>query len=189
MGQQALEILKQTYGEQYQSIFGRSRNRANGPVPLLPSTCSHTKPGLAIKGKNGKASDQVIVKILRPGVEKVIEKDLTVMYLFAGMLQKHWSRSKQFRPLEVIREYDGTIHAELDLRQEAANCSQMGANFEHSDLIYVPCVYWDYTYQNVMVMERIYGTSVRDVETLRELGHDLKQLAADGVETFFQQAF
>lgn len=144
---------------------------------------------LAIQGKNGQASTAVIIKLLRPGIQAAVDRDLQLMYWFAGLLQKYWRRAKQFRPMHVIREYDNTIRGELDLRREAANCSQMGANFAHTDIIYVPQVYWDYTQTDIMVMERIYGTPVRDIATLKAKGHDLKQLASDGVTTFFKQAF
>ena len=91
-------------------------------------------------------------------------------------------------PLDVIKEYDHTIHDELDLRMEAANGARMGANFEDSDLIYVPRFYWDYTQQNILVMERIYGTSIRDIATLKANGYVMQQLSTDGVITFFTQA-
>jgi ubiquinone biosynthesis protein len=147
------------------------------------------RPGIAVPGQNDTTTDNVVIKVLRPGIEKVIESDLKVMYLVAGFLQKYWSRGKQFRPLDVIKEYDQTIHDELDLRTEAANAARMGANFEDSDLIYVPRIYWDYTQTNVLVMERIEGVSIREIDSFKERGIDLKSLAEDGVSVFFKQAF
>jgi len=144
---------------------------------------------LAIEGQNEQKNHEVIIKVLRPGILQVVESDLQVMHTLAGLLQKHWSRGQQFKPLDVIKEYDHTIHDELDLRSEAANGARMGADFEHTDIIYVPRIYWDYTKQNVLVMERIYGTPIREFDTLRKQGIDLKALAADGVEVFFRQAF
>lgn len=188
-GEEALQIIRKAYGSDFDEIFSSVDEQPLASASIAQVHAAILKADNEKEGKNGKSNREVIVKVLRPGVRADIEKDLRLMYLFAGLLQKHWSRGEQFKPLEVIREYDNTINGELDLRQEAANCSQMGANFEHSDIIYVPLVYWDYTQAEVMVMERIYGTSVRDVEKLRELGYDLKQLASDGVETFFKQAF
>jgi len=146
-------------------------------------------PGLSIDGQNGGSTDEVIIKVLRPGIEHVIESDLRVMYQGARFLQNNWVRGKQFRPLDVIKEYDSTIHDELDLRVEAANGARMGANFEASDLIYVPRIYWDYTQENVLVMERINGLSIREIDTFKARGIDLKSLAEDGVGVFFKQAF
>lgn len=188
-GQQAIEIIQAAYGDQFDDIFSSVDEQPMASASVAQVHAATLKNGLALKGKNGDASEQVIVKVLRPNIDEVIESDLRVMYTIAGLLQKHWSRGEQFKPLEVIEEYDNTIHAELDLRQEAANCSQMAANFEHTDIIYVPQVYWDYTHQNVLVMERIYGTSIRDFELLKQQGHDLEQLGNDGVAVFFKQAF
>ena len=188
-GTQAREIISQTYGCEFDTIFESVDTEPLASASVAQVHAATLKPGNAVMGKNGKESKQVVIKILRPGIEAIIDQDLKVMYLFSRLLQKYWSQSAQFKPVEVIQEYEHTIKAELDLRQEAANCSQMGANFAGNDIIYVPQVYWDYTHRDVMVMERIYGTSVRDVEQLINLGYDLKQLAEDGVATFFKQAF
>ncbi len=187
--EKAIEIIHKAYGDDFDDIFSSVEEQPLASASVAQVHAATLKKGNAIEGQNGKASSEVIIKVLRPGVKAEIAKDLAVMYFFAGLLQKHWSRGQQFKPLEVIQEFDKTINGELDLRQEAANCSQMGANFEDTDIIYVPRVYCDYTQREILVMERIYGTSVRDVEKLKELGYDLKQLASDGVETFFKQAF
>lgn len=188
-GEQALEIIRDAYGDQFDKIFESVSQAPLASASVAQVHAAQLKEGLAITGQNGEQESQVIIKVLRPGVTEVIESDLRVMYTFAGLLQKHWSRGQQFRPLDVIKEYDHTIHDELDLRTEAANGARMGANFEDSELIYVPRIYWDYTKQNVLVMERIFGTSIREIDTLKEQGYDLKQLGEDGVETFFKQAF
>ena len=188
-GDQAIEIIEQTYGDQFNNIFESVETQAMASASVAQVHAAKLKPGIALQGQNDQYEDNVIIKVLRPGIENVIESDLNVMYFLAGLMQRHWLRADQFKPLEIIKEYDHTIHDELDLRIEAANCSRMGANFEDTDIIYVPRIYWDYTHQNVTVMERIYGTSIREFETLKESGHDLAQLANDGVEVFFKQAF
>ena len=188
-GDKAMSIIKQAYGEEFDDIFASVEQEPLASASVAQVHAARLKEGNALQGKNGEKSHDVIIKVLRPGMKAVIKRDLDVMYLLAGMLQKYWSRGQQFKPLQLIKDYDNTINGELDLRQEAANCSQMAANFAGNDIVYVPVVYWDYTQVEVMVMERIYGTSVRDIEKLKELGYDLKQLAADGVETFFKQAF
>lgn len=188
-GGQALEIIRTAYGDQFDAIFESVDEVPMASASVAQVHAATLKPGLAVVGQDGQERAQVIIKVLRPGIEDVIKSDLNVMYTFARLLQKHWSRGQQFKPLDVIREYDHTIHDELDLRIEAANGGRMGANFEDSDLIYVPRIYWDYTKQNVLVMERIFGTSIRDIDALKEKGYDLKQLGEDGVLTFFKQAF
>ncbi|MDX1756835.1 MAG: ubiquinone biosynthesis regulatory protein kinase UbiB [Marinobacter sp.] len=132
---------------------------------------------------------QVVVKVIRPGIEKVIRQDLALMYLMAGLLERYWSEGPRLHPVEVVADYDSTIHDELDLQREAANASQLRRNFEGSSLIYIPAIDWDYTRNDVLVMERIHGIPVADVNALNAAGVNLKVLAEKGVEIFFTQVF
>ncbi len=132
---------------------------------------------------------EVVVKVLRPGISKIIERDLALLHTLAQLAEKHWSEAPRVKPREIVSDYDKTIHDELDLMREAANASQLRVNFKDSELIYVPEVYWDHCRRNVMVMERIYGIPVRDIEQIKKAGIDLRKLAHDGVEIFFTQAF
>ncbi len=186
---QSMQIIRREYGDDFDSIFESVQRQPLASASVAQVHSATLREGLSIEGQNGIANRDVVIKVLRPGIEKVIKSDLRVMYFFAGLLQKHWSRGQQFKPLDVIQEYDHTIHGELDLRIEAANGARMGANFENSDLIYVPRIYWDYTKRNVLVMERIYGTSIREIALLKEKGYSMKSLGEDGVQTFFKQAF
>ena len=133
--------------------------------------------------------EDVVVKVLRPGIDKIIDSDVALLYTLAELANKYWDEAKRLKPVEVVQEFDHSIHGELDLVREAANASQLRRNFEGSDHLYVPDIYWDYTRQNVMVMERIYGTPIGKIDELREKGVDLKLLAERGVEIFFAQVF
>jgi len=132
---------------------------------------------------------EVVVKVLRPGIEKVIQQDLALMYLMANLLEKYWTEGKRLHPVEVVEDYDSTIHDELDLQREAANASQLRRNFENSSLIYIPFIDWDYTRKSVLVMERIHGIPIADIPALKAAGVNLKVLAEKGVEIFFTQVF
>lgn len=187
--QTSLQIIHDAYGDKLNDIFDYIDEQPLASASVAQVHSARLQPGLAITGQDGKETEEVVIKVLRPGIEQIIESDLKAMYRIAGFLQKYWSRGKQFRPLDIIKEYDHTIHDELDLRTEAANGTRMGANFEGSDLIYVPRIYWDYTSTNVLVMERINGLSIREIDTFKERGLDLKSLAEDGVGVFFKQAF
>ena len=131
----------------------------------------------------------VIVKVLRPNIEQAIGRDLQVMYLFARLAQRYWREGYRLRPVEVVREFDNTLNDELDLMREAANASQLKRNFADSDLLYVPEVYWPGTRQRVMVMERIHGLQISDIQGLKDAGVDMKALAERGTEIFFTQVF
>jgi len=131
---------------------------------------------------------KVVVKVVRPGIEKVIRQDIALLYTLARLLQRH-PDGRRLRPLEVVADYELTILDELDMQREAANASQLRRNFTDSPLVYVPEVFWEYTRRDVLTMERIYGVPVTDLDTLRASGTDLKVLAEKGVETFFTQVF
>ncbi len=132
---------------------------------------------------------EVAVKVLRPGIEPVIERDLELLYLLARLAMRYVPEARRLRPVEVVDEFSKTIHDELDLRVESANASRLRANFEGSNLLYVPKVYWDLTRRTVMVLERIHGIPVSNIEGLKAAGIDMRQLAHNGVEIFFTQAF
>jgi len=132
---------------------------------------------------------EVVVKVLRPGMAQVIKRDLEVLYALAGLAHRYWSEARRLRPLEIVAEYEKTILDELDLMREAANASQLKRNFVGSDLLYVPEVYWDYCRVNVMVMERIHGVPISDLDKLRAVGTDIALLAENGVRIFFTQVF
>jgi ubiquinone biosynthesis protein len=132
---------------------------------------------------------EVVVKVLRPGMREVIQRDLEVLYALARLAHRYWSESRRLRPIEVVAEYEKTILDELDLMREAANASQLKRNFAGSDLLYVPEVYWDYCRINVMVIERIHGVPISDMERLNAVGANIPLLAENGVRIFFTQVF
>jgi len=131
----------------------------------------------------------VVVKVLRPGIEKTIRQDIELMYIIAHLVQRYWKEGKRLRPVDVVSEYEKNIIDELDLMREAANASQLRRNFEGSADLYVPQIYWPYTRTNVMVMERIYGLPVGNIPLLQAHGINFKRLGERGVEIFFTQVF
>ena len=142
-----------------------------------------------VHGATLQDSTEVVVKVLRPGIEKVIEQDLQLLYQLARLADRHWPNARRLRPLEVVDDYDKTIHDELDMMREGANASQLRSNFLDSDMIYVPQIYWDHSCREVLVMERIEGIPIRDIDAIRAAGIELRKLAHNGVEIFFTQAF
>ena len=133
--------------------------------------------------------EEVVVKVLRPGIAPVIDRDVSLMYLLADLVSWIWDDARRLKPHEVVKEYDHTIHDELDLVKEATNAVTLRNNFKDSELLYVPEVYWDYTRREVMVMERIHGIPIRDIDAMQSIGMDMKKLAEHGVEIFYQQVF
>jgi len=175
---QAREILDAAYEQDVDKVFKRF-----DAEPLAAASIAQVHTAQLHDGT------EVIVKILRPGVDEQIENDLDVLRMIAGLADKYWEHGKRLRPLEIIDEYEHTILDELDLMREAANSAQLRRNFEDSEMLYVPEIYWDYCRPEAMVQERIYGTPISDMETLRAAGTNIQLLAENGVEIFFTQVF
>ena len=131
----------------------------------------------------------VVVKIVRPGIEKRIRRDIEVLMLLARMADRYWDEARRVKPVQIVQEFETTIMNELDLVREAANASELRRNFEASPDLYVPFVHWDYCRPRVMVMERINGIPVTDLKQLKTHDVNLEVLARKGVEIFFTQVF
>jgi ubiquinone biosynthesis protein len=129
----------------------------------------------------------VVVKVLRPGIERQVRSDLALLYELAELARRVWDEARRLRPVEVVAEFEKILLDELDLVREAANAAEMRRRFENSEMLYIPKVYFAYTRREVMVMERISGIPVGDVDRLKREGVDLKLLAGRGVEIFFTQ--
>ncbi len=135
------------------------------------------------------SGEEVVVKILRPGIAETIRRDVSLMYTIASLAERYWSQGARLRLREVVSEFEKTIFDELDLVREAANAAQLRRNFTGSSLLYVPEVHWHYTRKNILVMERVSGVRVSEVARLQALDVDMPLLAARGVEIFFTQVF
>ncbi|OQX08327.1 MAG: ubiquinone biosynthesis regulatory protein kinase UbiB [Thiothrix lacustris] len=175
---EARKTIEKAYGKSVTEVFQRFETD-----PMASASMAQVHAAQLWDGK------EVVVKVLRPGIEKTISQDVELMYLMANLLQRYWKEARRLRPLDVVAEYEKTIFDELDMMREAANASQIRRNFENNPALYVPEIYWDYTHPNVIVMERIYGVPVGDIPRLRELGVNFKRLGEMGVEIFFTQVF
>ena len=134
-------------------------------------------------------SNEVVIKVLRPGIEKIIIKDISLMYFIANTVDKIWEESKRLKPVEIVSEYEKVIFGELDLVKEASNANLLKRNFNNSSFLYVPEIYFDYTRKNILVMERIFGIQISDKEELKKHNINIKRLAEKGTEIFFTQVF
>jgi ubiquinone biosynthesis protein len=142
-----------------------------------------------VHGARLRDGTEVAVKVLRPGIEKVIAHDLQLMQTAAALVERLWADGRRLKPREVVAEFARHLEDELDLVREAANAALLRRNFAGSALLAVPAVHWDYCARRVMTMERMHGTPISQVETLRQKGVDIPALAKAGVEIFFTQVF
>jgi ubiquinone biosynthesis protein len=141
-----------------------------------------------LKGSDGTLRD-VAVKVLRPDMLPIVEKDLSLMRMMAGWVQKLSADGRRLKPLEVVSEFDKTLHDEFDLVREASSAAQLRRNMQGLGLVMIPEMFWDYCLPEVLVMERMVGVPINQVDRLKAAGVDMKRLASDGVTIFFTQVF
>lgn len=177
-GSVARATIERAYGRPVTEVFAEFDE-----APLAAASIAQVHVARLLDGS------EVVVKVLRPGMRQWIERDIEVLYALAALAHKYWNEARRLRPLEIVREYEKTILDELDLMREAANAAQLRRNFAGSGLLYVPQIYWDYCRLEVMVMERIHGVPISDMQRLRAADTDIAKLAANGVRIFFTQVF
>jgi ubiquinone biosynthesis protein len=175
---QALAELEKAYGKPVHDVF-----KTFEVEPVASASVAQVHFATLPDGR------EVAVKILRPGIAPIIGHDIALLDALAGLLERLWSDGKRLKPREVVAEFAKHLHDELDLMREAANCSQLRRNFTPSPLLQVPEVCWDWCSNSVMVMERMRGIPISQIDRLREAGIDLKKLSRAGVEIFFTQVF
>ncbi|ABD69028.1 2-octaprenylphenol hydroxylase [Rhodoferax ferrireducens T118] len=141
-----------------------------------------------LKDRDGRERE-VAVKVLRPGMMLAIEKDLSLMRMMAGWVDSLSNGGKRLKPREVVAEFDKYLHDELDLIREASSAAQLRRNMSGLNLVLIPEMFWDYCTTDVIVMERMHGVPVSQVDRLKAAGVDIPKLARDGVTIFFTQVF
>jgi len=176
--EEAVAILNEAYGKSVDEIFARFDFE-----PFAAASIAQVHTAALDDGT------EVIVKLLRPRVREQIEQDLDVLFTLARLADRYWENSKRLRPIELVAEYEKTVIDELDLMREGANSAQLRRNFQDSEMLYVPEVYWDYCRPEVLVQERVYGVPISDMDALRAAGTNIQTLAENGVEIFFTQVF
>lgn len=176
--QTAYQIIEKSLGHPLDEIFSDFSDApfASASVAQVHAATLHT-------------GEQVIVKVLRPKIKPVIQRDIGLLYIIADKIERYWPAGKNLRPTAVVAEFEKTLLDELDLMREAANASQLRRNFLNSEKLYVPEIYWDHCRKDIMVMERIHGTPIGNIDTLIEKNINLQQLSERGVEIFFTQVF
>lgn len=176
-GTEARAIVEKALGEPIDTVYSRFEDEALASASVAQVHAATLHSG-----------EDVVVKVLRPGVEEAVEKDIALMYVLAHLAARTRD-GRRLRPVEVVREFENTMANELDLMFEAANASQLRVNFKDSPLLYVPQVYWSYCRKNVMTLERIHAVNIADEAAIAAAGTNMKVLAERGVEIFFTQVF
>jgi len=175
---QAVEVLEATYGKVLRDVF-----QSFEETPVASASVAQVHFAVLPDGRHAA------VKILRPGIGRIIAHDVALLKVAAELVEKLWVDGRRLKPRQVVCEFEKHLADELDLTREAANASQLRRNFSGSSLLQVPEMYWDFCTPEVMVMERMYGIPISQVNVLRAAGVDIQKLAANGVEIFYTQVF
>ncbi len=181
-GSQAHDIVVRALGGDVERVF---RSFTSTPLASASVAQVHT----ATLGEGPDAGAQVVVKIVRPGLAPIIRADVAILRTLAEQLEQYSNDARRLHPSDVVADYERTILEELDMNKEAANTVRLRQDFAESPLLYVPRVYQQYCRSNVLVLERVSGIPISDIDALKACGTNLPLLAARGVETFFTQVF
>ena len=174
----AVATIEQAFGRPIDQVFATFER-----TPVASASIAQVHFAVLADGR------EVAVKVLRPNMVTVIEKDLSLMRMMAGWVERLSAGGRRLKPREVVAEFDKYLHDELDLLREASSAAQLRRNMQDLNLVLIPEMIWDYCRTEVMVMERMHGVPINQVERLRSAGVDIKQLARDGVTLFFTQVF
>lgn len=177
-GDIATKMIEQQLGKTIEELFLKFNK-----VPCASASIAQVHDALLEDGT------KVVVKILRPNIHSIMEKDISVLITIASFAHKFSAKARRFKVVEIANELKSSLQNELDLVRDAANCAQLKRNFNNSPLLYVPKVYWDLTTSGVMVMEKLHGVPVSDIKTLKANNVNLKKLSERGVEIFYTQVF
>jgi len=177
-GEQAVTLVEKAFGRRIDDVFA-----AFDTVPVASASIAQVHFATLKSGR------EVAVKVLRPGMLEVIEHDLKLLHTLARLVERVWADGKRLKPREVVAEFDTYLHDELDLVREAANAAQLRRNMQGLDLVLVPEMVWELCTPTVLVMERMDGVPISQIQRLRDARVDIPKLARDGVTIFFTQVF
>ena len=175
---QSRALIEKAFGRPISEVFARF-----DAEPVASASIAQVHFG---ELKDGR---EVAVKVLRPGMREVIDQDLALLHTIAAWVERLSLDGRRLKPREVVAEFDGYLHDELDLVREAANATQLRRNMDGLGLVLIPEMVWELCTEGVIVMQRMKGVPISQIERLREAGVDLKKLSRDGVTIFFTQVF
>lgn len=176
---QAIKIIEKELSSSLKDIFSEFKH-----IPIAAASIAQVYSAKLLEGGN-----EVAIKVVRPGIQKKIKRDISLMKRLAKRIERHFIDGKRLRLFELVEEYELVINTELNMRVEASNMRQTKRNFEGNNLLYVPEVFLEHTTQKILVMEKITGIPVDDLEKLNKKGVNLRLLSERGVEIFLKQVF
>jgi ubiquinone biosynthesis protein len=177
-GKKAKAIIEQAQGCRIEEVFNNFDMKALASASIAQVHTATLQSG-----------ESVVIKVLRPNIRGMIDRDVDLLMTLANIADRYWYNARHFKPKQIVNEVAQTLYDELDLMREASNASQLKRNFKDSDILHIPQIYWRESNANMLVMERINGIPIHDIERLKAAGVDMRKLAERGIEIFFTQIF
>lgn len=174
--EEALRIIEAEIGAPVEGVFSYL-----APEPVAAASIAQVYNGKLLEG------GEVIVKVQRPFIREQIETDINILTTVASLMERYIPESVFFNPSGIVEEFARTVRKELDFIEEGKNAMRFRKNFEGSRTVFIPGVYMKYTTEKVLVMERINGVRIDDIEGIDRLGLDRKKIAKMGVDAYFKQ--
>jgi ubiquinone biosynthesis protein len=172
------DLLQEELGAPVSEVFA-----SFNPKPSAAASIAQVYEATLLQG------DKVIVKAQRPDIRQTIETDISILFYLAHLLERYVPETKPYNPVGIVEEFSQTIRRELDFMLEASNLTRMREICQHDKSVYIPQVYWDLTNHKVLVLERIDGIPVDEIDRLTAAGLDRKQIALTGCQAFLKQVF
>ena len=176
--QDARRIVEEELGAPIEELFTDFED-----TPLASASIAQ------VHGARLKSGESVVVKVVRPGIERQIERDLELLKAMARLVRRHHPEGDRIRPDDIVAEFQRVITRELDMQSEGANASLLKRNFADSHELYIPTIHWKQSAKRVLTMERVHGVPVKDIEELKRRNVDLEKLARRGIRVFYTQVF
>jgi len=177
-GAKAKKIIEKTLKQGIETVFSEFDTQALASASIAQ-----------VHAATLKNNERVVIKVLRPNIQSIIERDVDLLMILAKIAERYWYPAKHLKPVQIMEEIGQTLFDELDLLREGANASQLRRNFSHSSMLYIPKIYWEFSHASMLVIERIHGIPIHDIERLHDSGVNMKKLAERCIEIFFTQVF
>ncbi len=136
-----------------------------------------------------KDGTDVVMKVRRPGIEALVQKDVSILYMLANLLDRFVPQLAVINPLGIVEEFSHAMAQELDFINEARNTSRFEKNFADDPQVVIPGVHWQLTSNRVLTMDYLDGVKLSDKEGLKQCGANLPVVADEGLRAFMRMVF
>ncbi|VVB94833.1 protein kinase UbiB [uncultured archaeon] len=175
---EAKKVIEKEFGRKLEEIF-----QSFNPEQIASASIGQVYRATLSGG------EEVAVKVMRPGVEDIIETDLAILMSIARFTEKHIKESKFFNPVGFVDEFSRVMKQEIDYAHEAQNADRFYSNFKGSTTVRIPKMYWEYTTKHVLTQEFSEGIKITEIEQIESIGLDKKKISIDIANAYLKMIF